>query len=195
MLKRTLKVMALVAALTFVLAACGTDSESAAQGELATLETSSTSDISKEAVEVVEDDAETTVLAFAECLRDEGVNVGDPTLNADGSVDMQSMRSADFDPGDPGVQEALDTCGPMLDDIALTGQDVDQTELEDNLLAVAECLRDAGYDVDDPNLDGPITGGPGAIFGDSFDVSDPENQVALDSCLDETGFTRGGDGR
>ena len=198
MFKRTLKVLALVGALLLVLAACGSGDDTAA-GELATLETVPSGDASTEAEEVADTDAETAVLAFTECLRDEGVDVADATLNADGSINLQSLRTEDFNPQDPDVQAALDQCGDLLEGLTLLGQDVDQTEFEDSLLAMAECLRDAGYDVDDPDLGaigggGNAGGGGFAIFGDSFDLSDPENQAALDACSAETGFARIGGG-
>ena len=108
-IKATLKIGSLIAVLGVVLAACGTDAESAAAGELPTLETEAADEAPTEIEAEVEADAETTVLGFRACLRDEGVNVGDPTLNADGSINLQSLCTGDFDPSDPAVQEALDT--------------------------------------------------------------------------------------
>lgn len=198
MFKRTVKILALVAASTLVLAACAGGDETAAGGELATLETSTSADQAVETPELaetsLETDTETAVLAFAGCLRDEGLDAGDPTLNADGSVDLSSIRTQDIDPSDPDVQAALESCGELLEGVTLIGEDIDQTEFEDSILATAQCLRDAGFDVDDPDLSSIGVGGAGGqrgtVFGDNFDVTDPDNQAALETCGAEAGFGR-----
>ena len=61
--------------------------------------------------------------------------------------------------------------------------DEDQTELQDQSLVLAQCLRDLGHDVADPSLDdGP--GGLGAMFG-ALDREDPSVQADLEACQAE----------
>ena len=52
----------------------------------------------------------------------------------------------------------------------------------------------SAIDGDRLGITGFCLGGGFAIFGDSFDPSDPENQAALDACSAETGFARIGGG-
>ena len=63
------------------------------------------------------------------------------------------------------------------------------------LLDVAQCLRDQGLDVDDPDLSDGLAGagGPAGIFGAGFDPNDPANQDAIEACRGLfTGFGQGG---
>ena len=132
---------------------------------------------------------EEQALAFAECMRDNGVDFPDPTLDADGSVDFGVGPGAGgaggFDPQGDGVQEAFAECQSALEGASFLPGDGDLTELEDDLLAFAECLRDQGLDVDDPDLDsfGPGAGdGSATPFGEGFDPADPANADAIEAC-------------
>ena len=64
--------------------------------------------------------------------------------------------------------------------------DFDLTELQDQLLSFAVCLREQGVDVDDPDFSA-LGGGGGApaIFGDRFDPDDPANADAIGVCQRE----------
>lgn len=155
-----------------------TETESTAETESAvdeTLTTESTADATDEEL----------AIAFASCMRDEGIDFPDPTVAADGSVQLLPPGGAanlGFDPNDPDFDAATDVCGPMLEGASFlpTGDD-DLTELQDNLLLFAECLRDLGFDVDDPDLSGGF-GGAAGLFGDGFDPTDPANAEAIQEC-------------
>ena len=132
-------------------------------------------------------------LAFAQCMRNNGVSdFQDPTVNADGSIDLLGGAApgaaGGIDPGDPVVQDAFDACGDLLADASfLPGAGLDASEVEATFLAFAQCLRDLGFDVDDPDLSGCFGpgaggGGPAAIFGDNFDITDPTNADAVQEC-------------
>ncbi|MEO1065140.1 MAG: hypothetical protein AAFZ07_27305 [Actinomycetota bacterium] len=135
---------------------------------------------------------EEQALAFAECMRDNGVDFPDPTLDADGSVDFGigpgggGGGGGGLDPQDDGVQDAFGACQSLLEGASFLPGGGDLTEFEDDLLAFAECLRDQGLDVDDPDLDafGPGAGGDGNAtpFGDGFDPNDPANADAIEAC-------------
>jgi len=196
------KMGALILALMIALAACGSSVEATADDEVATLET--TEPASSDDAETTSDtdatdtnpadEAEAAVLEFAECLRDEGFDVGDPTVNADGSINMQALfAGTNIDPGDDAVQAALEECSVLLEGVTLFSEDVDQTAIQDDLVEVAGCLRDGGYDVDDPDLSSGNVN-PAELFGDNFDVTDPANQDALNECFDQVGFTPPGSG-
>ena len=169
----------------------GADESAAAEDPPATAddatdEEASTDDAAEPGEETTSGDGsdEDIALAFAACMRDEGIDFPDPTVAADGSVSLIPPGGAaalGFDPNDPAVSDAGDVCGPLLEGASfLPTGDGDLTELEDNLLAFAECLREQGIDVDDPSLGNGFS--PDAIFGGSFDPNDPANADAIAEC-------------
>lgn len=143
---------------------------------------------------------EEIALEFAQCMRDSGVpDFPDPTVASDGSVDFGGPGGPDgVDGDDPAVQDAFTECSDLLSGASfLPGADLDQSEIEDNLLAFAQCMRDLGFDLDDPDLSGgvgPGAGGPAAIFGDGFDINDPATADAAQECQSVfgPGFAPGG---
>jgi hypothetical protein len=81
-------------------------------------------------------------LAFASCMRDQGVDMPDP--NADGSIEAQS--------GD-GFMEAAQTCQDELGEPPAApgaGPSMSSEEARAEDLEIAACFRDNGYDVPDP---------------------------------------------
>ncbi|MEX2651918.1 MAG: hypothetical protein WD473_05685 [Acidimicrobiia bacterium] len=142
-------------------------------------------------------DPEAAAIAFTECMRENGVEMEDPTVDADGNVlpggptdlpDPEDGGQAQAGPGQLGedLQAAFEECGDLLGGTAFGFTPEDQTELQDQLLALAQCLRDQGLDVADPDLSNPPGGGPqegpqeGGPFG--IDFQDPEVQAAMDQC-------------
>ena len=106
-------------------------------------------------------DEEITTL-FTECLREQGLNIPDPVMNADGSVDLVALRQSiaplQGELGQERVFNALEDCLPLLERATFAAQPTgeDLVELEDNLLTFVQCLRDEGFDVPDPDFsDGP----------------------------------------
>jgi hypothetical protein len=178
-------------------------------------------------------DAEQAMLDFAQCMRDNGLpDFPDPVVGSDGSLSFgfrgQGAADAGIDPGSDAFRTAIQACGDKLQGIAFGGDrgQFDATELQDQLLAVAACLREKGYDVDDPQLDfsgggpaggerGPVAGNDSSssdsgssdssgsssttspnrtlpqrfqIFGPNFDLTDPDNQAALQACAESVGI-------
>ncbi len=194
-------------ALLLFATACG-DSEEAASPSPAIVVDGAAVDTSDESGETADSDGnagtgnatdqtdEELALEFAQCMRDEGVDFPDPTINADGSVEFfggqggAGAQAAGIDPDDPAVTDAFETCGEILEGASfLPGAGIDQSELEDTLLEFTQCLRDLGFDVDDPDLSngfGPGAGGggggAGGLFGPNFDPQDPANQDAIQEC-------------
>lgn len=134
---------------------------------------------------------EELALAFAQCMRDEGVDFEDPTVNADGSIQLfngagQGANGGDGGRFDEATQDALAVCGDLIEGASFLPGGGDLTEAEDQLLEFAQCLRDQGLDVDDPDLSGGVGGGGRGPFGD-FDPQAPENADAIDACQDALG--------
>jgi len=216
-MKRSLTVVVGLALLT---AACGSDGdeaeaapvvvidgESAADGTNSTSGSAADAETSDGAVDgaagAEEASDEELALEFAQCMRDNGFpDFPDPTVNADGSIELVAggADQAGIDPESDDLDPALDVCGPIVAGASfLPGAGLDQSEIEDSLLAFAQCLRDLGHDVADPDLSGPLRpgpDGPGGMFASGFDPQDPANADDVQTCQTEafgaTGF--GGQG-
>ena len=124
-------------------------------------------------------DLEKELADYMECLRKQGVDVPDPTVDADGNVTFGRLpagRSIDRDQ----LDDARKACGKLPEGLtaALTGQD--QSELQDTALKFAKCMREQGVDVPDPDFS-KIGGGAGGPFGD-LDRDDPKVAAALEVC-------------
>jgi hypothetical protein len=61
--------------------------------------------------------------------------------------------------------------------------------LQDTVLEFAECMRDNGIDVPDPD---PNSDDPTDAFGDVIDSDDTEVQAAVDKCQEVLEDTNGG---
>lgn len=100
----------------------------------------------------ISSDAQRWNVANASCLREEGIDVPDPT--ADG---MQKGFPADIDMDT--LNAAFETCEEKVTDELgprpVTAQEKKaQQEYEEQARESAKCLRDKGYDVADPSQGG-----------------------------------------
>ena len=103
---------------------------------------------------------------FTVCLRDHGTNIPDPELNADGSIDLGTLKeSFDVGPKDSRSSKALEECLPLLAEATFSqgANEEDEIQLQDDLLAFIQCLRDEGIDVPDPDFSGDPRAGMGAV--------------------------------
>jgi hypothetical protein len=137
---------------------------------------------------------EDRVLAFAACMRDNGVeDFEDPEFNEDGSLVLGSeFRQSTAD--EETIQTAFDACREHIEGIAFGPGAIDLTEIQDRLLEFAQCMRDNGYDLPDPDFSGLLSGDAQGPFGDEeIDPDDPAFIKALDACQSIfEGFTIGG---
>ncbi len=147
----------LILTLAVVAGACSDDSVPPSVASLET-EASTTAPAEIEAEPLV--DSEAAMLAFTQCLRDQGIDVDDPTVDANGNVQLApitiEVETSSDDPEampDPSEFEALiGSCDEYLEGIVMNAAPVDTTEMEDSLLAYAACMRDNGVDMPDPDL-------------------------------------------
>jgi hypothetical protein len=213
------RVLLLPAVLGLVAAACGgiDDSAVASVDDIEGSPTATVASISDEEDEgningEVEDGAseevttEQALLDLAACMRDEGVDVDDPQIDADGNFRLGAIirQASNADPDQ--IREALDACSEYLEGVTLGFRDFDLTELQDQMLEFAMCMRDNGYDMPDPDFSnfGPRGTGQGGEgvgegpFGE-IDTRDPQYRAAFDMCQDTLSFGRfgggGGEGR
>ena len=186
--------MVLLLALGLLASACGGSDDS---DGVASLETEDTVAASVDAGDQSTDevDAEQAMLDLAACLRDQGLDIEDPTVDADGNVQFGGFRgaAAEGNVDREAMRAAMNSCQEQLDGVVLGfgGRDFDPTELEDTMVEYAACMRDNGYDMDDPDLSafGPGSGGgePGEGGGGPFgaiDRDDPDFVTANETCGD-----------
>ena len=183
------RLMVAIAALTLVLAACSSDG-----GEgVASLDTGTLDQTEAPAADGEGVTEEEALLAFSACMRDNGVeDFEDPIVNPDGSVTFGFVGDAadggPFQDTDQDVLEAaFAACQDDLDGIALGAGDggFDLTEIQDTLVEFAQCMRDNGVDVEDPDLSDFAPGGDGGGFAGPFgelDITDPDVRAAVEAC-------------
>ena len=114
-----------------------------------------TSDQSTDTTELTDEEI---VTLFTSCMRDLGFSIPDPELNADGTVKRDVLRASMTQNPKFATKgrAALGNCLPLLEGVtfAEAPSAEDEIELQDNVLKFAQCLRDKGYDVPDPDFSG-----------------------------------------
>lgn len=126
--------------------------------------------------------AEVAMLAFTACLRDEGVDVPDPTVDADGNPRFTSPPDlSDVTPDE--LNAAVEACRDELEQVTIGFIGTDLTGIEDALLEYAQCMRANGFDMPDPKLDLNF-GGPDGFQGPfgQIDFNDPDFIAADAEC-------------
>jgi hypothetical protein len=130
-------------------------------------------------------DPEAARLAFAECMRDEGIDMPDPeTASGPGGAGGFAIGTKDGDKET--FDAALDACEHFLEQAAGERREIDP-ETQDRMLEFASCMRDHGIPMPDPNTDGGIVfrrndDGTASSGDDTFDPSSPEFQEAQEAC-------------
>jgi hypothetical protein len=119
---------------------------------------------------------EQQLLQFTKCMREHGVNMADPTVDANGNLRLQPPTGSD-QPSQAEMQKARDACEQYLQGVTqgFTGQN--QTESRDALLKYAQCMRKNGYDMPDPDFSDSAN-----PFGGAVDLDDPTFKKANEAC-------------
>lgn len=176
---------ATIVAAALLFAACGGGD---ATSEIASLESADPS--ASETTEAVEEvSMEDGLIAFTECLREEGIEIGDPTVGLDGNLQMapiviegvtEGVDGPDDVEAAMGKMDAVFTkCEPLLGEVAFTNDELPGfNEFEDLLLEYAGCMRDNGVDMADPDFsaDGGVMD-LGTVY-----PNDPAFQDADEAC-------------
>jgi hypothetical protein len=181
-----------VAVLLLVLAAACSDGDSGSQ--VASVDGQDAAGTDGQADGASDAVTEEEMLDYTQGLRDQGLDVEDPVVDADGNIGFGGLGGgqggqADLDSEDledfrEQFGDAQEVCGPPPGGGFAGRGGQDQSELQDTLVEFAECMRDHGVDVDDPTFD---EGGQPTGRGDGFfdiDQDDPEVQAAIDECQD-----------
>ncbi|TMR92019.1 hypothetical protein [Nonomuraea basaltis] len=110
---------------------------------------------------------------FAQCMREHGVPMEDPDPDGGGglnvideNIDQKKLREA---------TEACRVYAPFLDRKELKPEEVEQ------MRQFAQCMRENGVDMPDPNPDGTL----GSSGGGTFKRDDPMFQKAFETCRDK----------
>lgn len=151
------------------------------------------------------EDREEALLAFAQCMRDNGVDMDDPVIGEGGGG--RAFGPGGGGPGGAGggfdqfsdeFRSAQETCGTILESARPEiDPEAEQERLEEQLL-LAQCIRDAGYEeYPDPKIgeNGRLerTGGRGfQTLG--IDPRSGEFREITGACRDELGLEQFGPG-
>ena len=130
-------------------------------------------------------DPEEAMLAFADCMRDEGVDFPDPGANGEIEIRVEARD-------EPAWRAAEEACGDLRPQMAPMSEE-ERAEISEQLLAQAACMRDLGWDMPDPEIRTPGDGGVQFLFPRQLDIDpeDPEFQADSETCRKESGLEDG----
>lgn len=164
-----LTTLILVAVMGLVLAACGSASD-----DVPTLGATPTAVVDDEPL-----DNETKVMAFVQCMRDQGIQFKDPQVDADGNVQRpEPVEGVTYTRDE--LAEPYQACAHHLEGLSFGRQRTDVSAQVDQFVKIATCLRAKGYDVDDPTAE--TFGQWAADFRATFDWDDQDAMKAYEEC-------------
>jgi hypothetical protein len=152
--------------------ACGTGKNASA--EVASL--GSTSATTPDTTSPV--DTQDALLKYAACMRENGIDMADPTFDADGNPTGGGFGpGSGIDPQSDEFQKAQTACSDLLQGVQFGGRGrngIDREAIQNSFNDFTACLRDDGLDVDDITF-GPPGGAAGAngANGNATDGSVP----------------------
>jgi hypothetical protein len=195
--------LAAALALTALLSACGGGGDDDT-GDVATLGDDSTDATSGDGTtadtEAEAMSAEDAALAFAECMRENGIEMDDPQMDDGGMAIAIGGEGGDID--EEALEAAHEECQPIMDNATPPEgfeppSDEEIQEMQDEALEAAQCMREHGYDWPDPVFEdgGRMTQTMGGEDSD-IDFEDPQFQADQEECMGGQGavFSAGGPG-
>ena len=142
-------------------AACGASPSESADG-IATA--GGSADTDKASAKKGSTDPQQAALDFAECMREHGVDMPDPEFSGDGkgmvvigptASSAGASGTVSAAPAPPqGFEEAHEACRHHMDGLIQDGQAQMDPEAQDRALKFAQCMRDNGVDMPDPDFSG-----------------------------------------
>src|SRR5688572_208984 len=150
-------------------------------------------------------DPEQAIFDFAECMREHGIDMPDPEIVRGGPGEGGERgfigRGADegpaarqFDPNSEEFQAAEEACREHLEGFGAGPGDGPELseEQQQAFLDFAECMREHGIDMPDPQFDGGgvTIGPPDEGEGPAFDPGSEEFQLAEEACSEHLGDVR-----
>ncbi len=114
---------------------------------------------------------EEAALEFTECMREHGVEVEDPKPG------QKNIEVGDRN--DPAAKQALAACNGKLGSAGQELSSEEEEEFREGALALAECMREEGVEMGDPEFLGP---GKFHLDIEGIDTSSPAFEAARDAC-------------
>ena len=167
----------LLVALALVLGAV-----SAASAQVATLRTPDPDAASTPAPDE-EVDAQEALLSFAGCMRDNGIDFPDPQFGVGGAFSADGFGSLDFFSSE--FLDAVQACESFLAALQPELDPEEQREQIEQQVLWAQCMRDSGFDIPDPDPNQGFTFGSfrGDDGGLAFDPFSPDFASASTACI------------
>jgi hypothetical protein len=160
--------------------ACGTGNSASAEVASLGSTTGTTPDTT------VPVDTQDALLKYAACMRENGVDMADPTFDADGNPTGGGFGpNSGIDRQSDEFQKAQTACGDLLQGVTLGGRGgngFDREAIQNSLNDFTACLRDEGLDVDD------ITFGPPAGAGGNGTTGAPDGSIPTGAAGQGGGF-------
>ncbi len=191
-IKRATRVSTAVVILGMLMTACGDGDDTTSGGdpdqEVASLGTEPDAPVGSEVTaSSAPADPEEAQLAFAECMREHGVDMPDP--GAEGGIAIEVTPETEDE-----MNAAMEDCQPLLENArgAIEPDPEQEAEMREQVLEFTECMREQGIDMPDPVFsdDGGFTvqAEPGEGGGaESGPRADEDFQAAAEQCGGEDG--------
>lgn len=153
------RTLALAGGCALLLTACGGSGDDSSQ--VASL---GTGDVAAATETTASADTQQQWLDFAQCMRDNGVDMADPTFDADGNLAGGGIGpGSGVDFRDDSARAAISACQDLMPEGGPGGggADFDRTAIQESFNNFTSCLRDEGLEVDDIDFAaGPGGGAP-----------------------------------
>ena len=144
---------------------------------------------------------EQAMLKFAQCMRSHGVDVPDPTTDSNGNLAIRGPGrvSGAARPADDSKERTAErACRKHLAGIAQSFTPQQRAEMQDRMVRFAECMRDKGIDMPDPDFSEGGVGFRQRIRAGGVNPQDEKFQTASQECSKQVfggQAGRGGPGR
>jgi hypothetical protein len=191
-IKRATRVSTAVVILGVLMTACGDGDDTTSGGDpdqdVASLGSEPDAPVGSEVTaSSAPADPEEAQLAFAECMREHGVDLPDP--GAEGGIAIEVTPETEDE-----MNAAMEECQPLLENArgAIEPDPEQEAEMREQVLEFTECMREQGIDMPDPVFsdDGGFTvqAEPGEGGGaESGPRADEDFQAAAEQCGGEDG--------
>lgn len=135
------------------------------------------------------------MLEYAQCMRDNGIDMPDPEFEEGGGISLGIDSEGGPDPESEEFKAAQEECEPIIEevrpDVQLSPEE--QAEMQDQLVAMAECMRARGHDMPDPQVDdgGGVRITRGAPDDEGAGPPDEQFEQDMEECGEEAGMDGG----
>ena len=167
------RITILIALVAIALAACGGGDDSA---DVASIEDTGVVSATDTTQALSDEEA---LIEFAACMRDQGMDFPDPSVDANGlpSFEFDDPESIDQD----AMFEAGEECRYLIEGVVLNLLDFDTSEFDDTFLEYAACMREQGIEDIPDSIDLTSIIEEGNL---PFDPDDPAFIAADEQCRD-----------